>query len=101
MVKYIYRGYDFSDCTESESNNCSRLAFISMTHTFYLKHSVVVVVIPIITLVTALELPVRRITRSPGISVALAIAAVTLALAAAPESWGGPDKNHGHQQSLQ
>ena len=36
-----------------------------------------------ITLVTALELPVRRIT--PGISVTLTIAAVTLTLAAAPE----------------
>ena len=72
-----------------------------MTHTCYLKHSVVVVVTPIIPLVTVLELPVRRIARPPGISVALAIAAVTLALAAAPESWGGPDKNHGHQQSLQ
>ena len=68
---------------------------------FYLKHSVVVVVTPIITLVTALELSVRRIARPPGISVALAIAAVTLTLAAAPESWGGPDQNHGHQQSLQ
>ena len=76
----LFRSDDLRDYTESLSHHYSCVVFFTITHTHYLKHSVIVVVTPII-----LELPVRRIT--PGISVTLSIAAVTLTLAAAPERW--------------
>ena len=81
----LFRSDDLRDYTESLSHHYSCLVFIITTHTHYLKHPVIVVVTPMIPLVMALELPVRRIT--PGISVTLTIAAVTLTLAAAPERW--------------
>ena len=53
------------------------------------------------TLVMAMVISIRRISSPPGISVALAIAAMTLAPAAAPQSWQSPDKNHSNEQSFQ
>ena len=49
----------------------------------------------------ALVLSIRRISCPPGISVALAVAALTLAPAAAPQHWQGPDQNHSNEQSFQ
>ena len=55
----------------------------------------------IMTLVMALVLSVRRISCPPGISVALAVAALTLAPAAAPQHWQSPDQIHSNEQSFQ